>query len=372
VVELEDDRWVFLNTLFSLSESVMYAQLVDRLDEGRVPGVLGYADLYDEVKDALDAAHLEGKLKSDIVADPDRFVVLDARAPLALLDQRAAGKRLLLVTNSDWAYSRFMMGYAFDRFLPGSTSWRDLFDLVIVSAAKPGFFESSTPIYEIVTDDGLLRPLPAGLTGDGAYAAGSARAIEQYLGLEGADILYVGDHVYADVHMSKEVRRWRTALVVPELEAELAALEAFAGSQEALADLMAAKERLESLAARERLAQLRRRSGHSPAPEAADDDLPAASALRAQIGQLDERIAPLAQASSELANPRWGLLMRTGNDKSLLARQVENYADLYCARVSDFVAATPFAYFRSPRGSLPHDPGPYAGAVPGDPDGGPG
>ena len=47
--------------------------------------------------------------------------------------------------------------------------------------------------------------------------------------------------------------------------------------------------------------------------------------------------------------------MRAGNDKSHLARQVERYADIYMSRVSNFLHQTPFVYFRSPRGSLPHD-----------------
>src|SRR5262249_40765294 len=34
IVDLSEDRWVFLNTLFSLSEGCIYAQLVDLLDEG--------------------------------------------------------------------------------------------------------------------------------------------------------------------------------------------------------------------------------------------------------------------------------------------------------------------------------------------------
>jgi hypothetical protein len=67
-------------------------------------------------------------------------------------------------------------------------------------------------------------------------------------------------------------------------------------------------------------------------------------------------LAPLAQSSSELTNERWGLLLRAGNDKSHLARQVERYADVYTSRVSNFLAVTPFVYLRSPRGSLPHDP----------------
>ena len=68
------------------------------------------------------------------------------------------------------------------------------------------------------------------------------------------------------------------------------------------------------------------------------------------------RLAPLARAAGELRNEAWGPLMRSGNDKSLFARQVERYADVYTSRVSNLLALTPFVYLRSPRGSLPHDP----------------
>jgi hypothetical protein len=86
--------------------------------------------------------------------------------------------------------------------------------------------------------------------------------------------------------------------------------------------------------------------------------------LRGQLVALDAEIGPLAKAGTELVNARWGLLTRAGNDKSHLTRQIERYADIYTSRVSNFLHATPFAYFRSPRGSLPHDPGassPYPG-----------
>ena len=78
--------------------------------------------------------------------------------------------------------------------------------------------------------------------------------------------------------------------------------------------------------------------------------------LRSELLALDAALGPLAQAGSELTNARWGLLTRAGNDKSHLTRQIERYADIYTSRVSNFLYATPYAYFRSPRGSLPHDP----------------
>jgi hypothetical protein len=78
--------------------------------------------------------------------------------------------------------------------------------------------------------------------------------------------------------------------------------------------------------------------------------------IRAELEALDDRIPPLARASSELQNPQWGLLLRTGNDKSHPARQLERYSDISTSRVSNFLYQTPFVYLRSPRGSLPHDP----------------
>src|SRR5262249_45680878 len=140
LVDLSEPRWVFLNTLFSLSEGCIYAQLVDLLDAHRLPGPMGYAELYGEVKSELDRAHVEGQLKAEVIADPDRYVVADAETALTLLDQKAAGKRLLLITNSEWSYSNAMMAWSFERFLPSGMNWRELFDVVIVGARKPDFF----------------------------------------------------------------------------------------------------------------------------------------------------------------------------------------------------------------------------------------
>ena len=85
--------------------------------------------------------------------------------------------------------------------------------------------------------------------------------------------------------------------------------------------------------------------------------------IRSRTEALDTEIAPLARAASELFNPNWGPLMRAGNDKSHLARQMESYADIYTSRVSNLLYATPYAFLRSPRGSLPHDPTAPGGQV---------
>ncbi|MBW2733619.1 MAG: HAD-IG family 5'-nucleotidase [Deltaproteobacteria bacterium] len=357
VVDLADERWVFVNTLFSHSEVCMYGQLVALLDAGELPGVLGYVDLYREVKRGLDEAHMEGELKAEIVADPERFVDLDSEMPLALYDQHLSGKKLVLITNSEWEYTRFMMSYAFDRFLPEGVKWRDLFDVVIVSARKPDFFFGRNSIFEVVDlDRGLLKPVVGELEDGKVYLGGSASQVEGRIGLEADQILYVGDHLFADVHVSKRALRWRTALIVRELEGELEALKAFDASTAELSRLMAQKEGLEREQCQLRLGLQRQQHGYGPKGKRSGQARAQLAQIKERLRVLDGELGPLARANAELSNARWGLLMRAGNDKSLFARQLERSADVYMSRVSNFLHITPFAYLRSPRGSLPHDP----------------
>jgi 5'-nucleotidase len=359
IVDLSVPRWEFLNTLFSLSEACLYMQLVDLLDRRQLPEVMGYADLYRAVRQSIDASHMEGRLKQEIAADPDAFVVLDPEVPLALLDQKHAGKRLLLITNSEWPYTSSMMSYAFDRFLPSGTTWRQLFDVVICGAAKPGFFQGPREVFEVATEEGLLRPWYGTLEAGRSYYGGHAALVEKSLGISGDDILYVGDHIFGDVRVSSSLLRWRTALILRELEGEITAEQKARDTELALAQLMIDKERLEQEFCQVRLEAQRARGRYAPsrsAPDSVRGDLAAKMAeLRSRMTKLDEQIAPLAQAASLVSNPHWGLMMRAGNDKSHLARQVERSADVYTSRVSNFLLATPFAFLRAPRGSLPHD-----------------
>ncbi len=356
IVDVSESRWVFLHTLFSLSEGCMYAQLVELLDAGKLPESLGYRDLYSRVRENLDAAHAEGRLKAEIVAAPERFVQLDEEIPLTLLDQKNSGKKLMLITNSEWSYTAPMMSYAFDRFLPEGSTWRDLFDTVIVSAKKPEFFTTKNPFFEVMTADGLLKPFVGDLRAGAVYFGGSARQLEKHMGITGDEFLYVGDHMFGDVEVTKSVLRWRTALILRELEEEVHAADKFRPKQQLLVGLMQEKEALEAQACQVRVQLQRKRKGYGPAPTETEESLQVAlDGLRQKIEVLDHRIAPLAKSSTELGNPNWGPLMRAGNDKSLLAFQMERYADIYTARVSFFLRTTPFIYLRSPRGSLPHD-----------------
>lgn len=363
-----ESRWVFLNTLFSVSEAVMFAQLVDRLDAGFIPQQVcpaSYAALYKLVSKALFMAHVEGRLKAEIKENPEKFIQDDPELPRALLDLRQSGKSLLLITNSDLEYTEAVMKHAQEPYLPAGMKWRDLFDYIIVNARKPDFFRSSQVLYEVVTPDGLMRPANQIARG-GLYNGGCARMVESALGIAGDDILYVGDHIYTDAALAKLEFNWRTCLVVRELEQEIEALAAGRAHRDRLREALKKKDLVGDAFNNLRLARQRSLAGVSktePGPHLqsnnSQDEMcvnEALAELLLVMEELDRVIGPAIEQDGAGFNSRWGYLSRAGvNDRSQLLRQIEKYADIYTSRVSNFLRYSPFCYFRAPAQSILHD-----------------
>ena len=181
--------------------------------------------------------------------------------------------------------------------------------------------------------------------------------VEDFFGFSGNEILYIGDHIFADVHVSKSVLRWRTGLVVRELNAELDALQKFHNKQATLSALMSEKATVERKLVWSRLQRQRllAENANKEHQEEIDSLGKESDDIRLRLESLDLTISPLAEEFNTLMNKRWGLLMRVGNEKSHFARQVEQYSDIYMSRVSNFLYTTPFAYLRAPHSNLPHD-----------------
>ena len=345
-IDLTTDRFTQLDTLFSLSEGCIFAQLVDLFDRQGLPGIHDYRGLWTAVRKALDEAHIEGELKRDLLNDPDNYLVRDPLAARTLIEQKQSGKTLMLITNSGWAFTRQVMAVAYDQYLPEDMTWRDLFDVVIVSSRKPGFFTGSNRFFQVMDDEGQhLKPFDGTLSRDAVYLGGDAGQLERLLGLSGDEILYVGDHIYGDVIVSKNLLDWRTCLILAEMNDEVAYLEAIRPIQEQVDRLMAEKQELEIEYDRARASDLL----GQPSTRQKQAD------LREQLVILDHSLGDCLRSMSQHTNPYWGPLMRAGADESLLAQQVERYACVYAARISGLGLATPFHYFRAKRSMLPHD-----------------
>ena len=99
----------------------------------------------------------------------------------------------------------------------------------------------------------------------------------------------------------------------------------------------------------------------APSPPHAVDAASAALArdrarvLLGAMKDLDGELAPYLYDEGHTFNKHWGYLTRAGHDdKSHIARQIEKYADVYCAKVTNLDAYTPFHHFRAAPVDLAH------------------
>ena len=108
--------------------------------------------------------------------------------------------------------------------MPEYPSFRHYFDVIIVAAKKPAFFQDRMPL--LCREGGELRPAALPYERGSIYEGGNLHDLEANLGVTGDRILYVGDHIYGDILRSKKESAWRTAMIIQEMEAEVIAHEA--------------------------------------------------------------------------------------------------------------------------------------------------
>ncbi|XP_069733849.1 cytosolic purine 5'-nucleotidase-like isoform X2 [Phaenicophaeus curvirostris] len=334
-------RFHILNTLFNLTETHLYACLVDffsncsrytNCDTGYKHGNLfmSFRSMFQDVREAMDQVHLSGCLKEKTLENLEKYVVKDPRVPLLLSRMKEVGK-VFLATNSDYNYTDAIMSYLFD-FRDGDTRpWRSYFDLIVVDTRKPLFFAEGTVLRQVNTDTGKLRigTYTGPLQHCAVYSGGSSDIVCDLLGVKGKDILYMGDHIFGDILKSKKRQGWRTFLVVPELAREL---QVWTEKSELF-------EELRSLDLF--LAELYQHldSGSSERPDI--------SSIKRQIQKVTHEM--------DMCYGKMGSLFRCGSRQTLFASQLMRYADLYAASFLNFLYY-PFSYlFRASPVLMAHE-----------------
>uniref|UniRef100_A0A3B5L6E7 5'-nucleotidase, cytosolic II, like 1 n=1 Tax=Xiphophorus couchianus TaxID=32473 RepID=A0A3B5L6E7_9TELE len=281
----DTDRFHILNTLFNLSETYLYACLVDfftrctrysNLQKGFQHGDLfmSYRSMFQDVRDAMDFIH-------------------DTVNHQKIIWRKVA--KIFLATNSDYNYTESKSN--------PKKPWRAFFDLVVVDTRKPLFFADGTVLRQVDTNTGKLRI--GTYTGDlqhgTVYSGGSSDIISDLLDVSGKDILYIGDHIFGDILKSKKRQGWKTFLVVPELAKELQVWEERRNLFEELKHLDFY------------LAELHLDSGSIECPD---------------ISNIQTRIKVLTHRM-DMSYGQMGSLLRSGYTQTLFASQLIRYADLY-------------------------------------------
>lgn len=320
VIDLNDPNYQSLDTAFSISHGVLFMQLSESCPE------IGFEQLATDIKNMIDVCHRDGTLKNEVKANVEKYIKQNKKIVETLEDFKKAGKKLLLITNSEYSYSKTLMEYAFNPFLKDHKSWLDLFDVSLTLSRKPKFFTERQAFLRIDPNTGLMENFEEEKY-QGLFQGGNANDLQQYLGLEGEEILYLGDHIFGDVVSIKKSCNWRTALVCYPIEAEVQGVKKSSPHQEEINRLMKDKVVLEK--------DYRKNSE--------------------SIDQINQKISELIITIQSNFNPNWGELMRSGAEESRFADQLEKYSCIYMESVADLLTYGPKFYFRPFKRYLPHE-----------------
>ena len=344
-IDLSDGNYLAIDTSFSISLAVMYSQLVELKALKKELNLPDFAVMADDVLAALDDAHRDGSVKQVVAKDVARFVIKDPECVAGLEKFKTHGKKIFIVTNSDFHYSKLLLDYAINPFLKNHKSWQELFEFVIVSAQKPRFFYDDLKFLKVNPADGTMTNYGDKLV-PGIYQGGGAKTFTRDLNLQGDEILYIGDHIYGDILRLKKDCGWRTAMVIEELAQEVKVNQETHSLSQEIELLMRKKEPQE-----DELTDLMTKRTEKLGP----NDEVKIEALQKQISEVDGQISSLIKRQQANYNQHWGQLMRAGNEESYFAYQVDRYACVYMAKLGDLLELSPRTYFRAPRRPLAHE-----------------
>ncbi len=364
-INLSKPRYAWIDTLFGLPEAVMYMTLVDYFDSE--PNGPSYEELFDDIRASIDEAHRDETLKSVIKADLPGFIVKDPNLAETLHKLRSSGKKLFLLTNSYYDYTNAVMSYLLDGERRAYPSWRNYFDVAICGGRKPGFFTLREPFVALdpITGNAIEGQVKR-LSRDRVYQGGNILDFEDMTGVRGERVLYIGDHIYGDILKLRKGHTWRTAMVLQELEVEQGMSQRLEREIRDLDLLDRRRRNIESeidyqVLMLKRLQKLVDGDGDDIAElrprleEARSQVKQTLDSLRMRARVMQEECDALEASIDRTYNPHWGPILREGHENSRFGEQVNDYADLYTSRVSNFLSYSPLRYFRSPRRQMPHE-----------------
>ncbi|HET9010955.1 MAG TPA: HAD-IG family 5'-nucleotidase [Gemmatimonadaceae bacterium] len=363
-MRLSNQRYAWIDSLFALPEAVLYACLVDYFDHHDTPGKPDYPTLWEHIRECIDLAHRDGSIKAIVSVELTDYVERDEGLADTLHKFRSSGKRLFLLTNSAWDYTSTVMSYLLDGVRGGYPSWRNYFDIVVVSAAKPEFFTDEHPFVELDAEGAPVGKAAASdspLQRGRIYSGGNLKEFQTRAQAHGDRVLFVGDHIYGDMLRSRKSSNWRTAMVLQELEHEITMYDRLRPELARLDRLDAELIHLDSelyerqaamRALQKRSAESNGGDGVSEAKRAVKD---AIEKLRRDLRETAAQHRSAEDETDDAFNPYWGPLFREGYEVSKFGEQVEAYACVYTSRVSNFRFYSPMQYFRGPRDRMPHE-----------------
>ncbi|KAM4675231.1 5'-nucleotidase domain-containing protein 3 [Discoglossus pictus] len=260
--------------------------------------------LYKDVKDTIRDVHVKGLMYRAVEADIERYICYGEKTRAVLAKLANHGKKMFLITNSPSSFVDRGMN-----FIVGK-DWRDLFDVVIVQADKPNFFNDKRRPFRKVNDRGVLlwdkiHQLEKGQT----YKQGNLFEFLKLTGWRGSKVLYFGDHIYSDLADLTLKHGWRTGAIIPELKTEL--------------QLMNTAQYIQTMAWLQGLTGLLERMQIYR-------DAESQMVLQDWMNERQD----MRDLTRKIFNPRFGSIFRTDHNPTYFLRRLSRFADVYMESLS--------------------------------------
>ncbi|KAM9312769.1 5'-nucleotidase domain-containing protein 3 [Gastrophryne carolinensis] len=288
--------------IFSLPEMTLLSCVNDYFQKNNID--YEPVHLYKDVKDAIRDVHVKGLMYRAVEADIERYIHYGEKTQAVLAKLANNGKKMFLITNSPSSFVDKGMN-----FIVGK-DWRDLFDVVIVQADKPNFFNDKRRPFRKVTDRGVLlwdkiHQLEKGKI----YKQGNLFEFLKLTGWRGSKVLYFGDHIYSDLADLTLKHGWRTGAIIPELKSELTIMNT--------AEYIQAMAWLQGLTGLLERMQVYR-------------DAESQMVLHDWIKERQE----IRDMARKIFNPRFGSIFRTDHNPTYFSRRLARFADIYMESLS--------------------------------------
>lgn len=361
-----EPRFAVLDAMFALPDAYLFSSVVDFKDKNPSKIKSDYAQIYKDVRKSVDMCHRDGSIKDRVAEDPEKYIKRDPNMIHMLRKLKRSNRTVFLLTNSLWNYTNTVMTYLYGE---NEGKWIDLFDIIITGSCKPAFMlNTRLPLYRVEPESGFLtntdgpyNETPEEYLSRGkCFQGGNFTHLHDLIGItNGTKVLYVGDHMFSDVLRSKRTLGWRTMLIVPELESEINTL--FDKETRVLGthieDMQVERDYLDErvdrledvLVSVDKLKEDRKMATQAELDEA-----------KYELDELRSRLSTAVEQYHQRFHGTWGQLFKTGMQNSRFAEQVEDYACLYTARVTNIGKVSPEIQWRSMRDLMPHDRLPIA------------
>uniref|UniRef100_A0A2K6UXL8 5'-nucleotidase domain containing 3 n=1 Tax=Saimiri boliviensis boliviensis TaxID=39432 RepID=A0A2K6UXL8_SAIBB len=301
LMKIDAFHYIQLGTVYRGLSVVPDEEVIEMYEGSHVP-LEQMSDFYG--KDSIRDVHIKGIMYRAIEADIEKYICYAEQTRAVLAKLADHGKKMFLITNSPSSFVDKGM-----RYIVGK-DWRDLFDVVIVQAEKPNFFNDKRRPFRKMNEKGVLlwdkiHKLQKGQI----YKQGNLYEFLKLTGWRGSRVLYFGDHIYSDLADLTLKHGWRTGAIIPELRSELR--------------IMNTEQYIQTVAWLQTLTGLL---------EQMQVHRDAESQLVLQEWKKERK--EMREMTKSFFNAQFGSLFRTDQNPTYFLRRLSRFADIYMASLS--------------------------------------